>query len=105
MKRILICLLIATFSITAVHAQEKDELQAKKEQNTQNLKVYQQQQKQELQETIRTQTQVYIADAAKRMETEKEEVRKDLEARREQLMHRPAGMGSLSEEVKSRWNL
>ena len=106
MKRIFILLLIGTFSVTGLYAQQSDadKMQAKERQE-QNLKVYQQQQEKELQETIRSQTQLYIMEAAKRMEAEKLEVEKATEARREQLMHRPEGMAPLSEEVKRLRNL
>lgn len=104
MKRIFICLLIATFSITGLYAQDKDELQAKQKQE-QDLKAYKQQQEQELQKAIREQTQLYISEAAKSMEATKRKVQKDREARREQLMHRPEGMAPLSEKVKIRLNL
>lgn len=104
MKRIFILLLIATFSITGLHAQNKAEMQAK-ERQAENLKVYQQKQEQELQQAIREQTQLHISQAAQRMEARKEEVRKDLEARREQLMNRPAGMIPLGEDVRLKMNL
>ena len=106
MKRIFIFLLIATFSITGLYAQqtEADKMQAKQK-NEQDLKVYQQKQAQELKEAIRAQTELHIMEAAKRMESEKMEVQKDLQARREQLMNRPAGMVALSEEVRLRSNL
>lgn len=103
MKRILIFLFIATFSVTGLFAQDKEETQARKQ--AQDLKVYQQQQEQEFQTAIREQTQLHIREAAQRMETRKNEVQQDLETRREQLMNRPAGMTPLSEEVRSRLNL
>ena len=103
MKRIFILLLIATFSITGLHAQQMD-AQAKQK-NAEDLKVYQQRQEQDLQSTIQTQTQLYILEAAQRMEAQKKEIQQDLEARREQLMNRPAGMTPLSEEVRLRLGL
>ncbi len=82
MKRILICLSIATFSIMGVSAQE----------GTPEYRAYMQQQERELQEAIREQTQYHTAEAAKRMATRKREVQNDLEARRAQLTYRPDNM-------------
>ncbi|HUH29509.1 hypothetical protein [Gelidibacter sp.] len=91
MKRIFICLSIATFSIMGMSAQEKFE-KINSVENQNNLRVYKQQQEQELKTTIREQTENYIKDAAKRMEAQKTQVQNELEARREQLTNRPAGM-------------
>ncbi|MBO3098984.1 hypothetical protein [Gelidibacter pelagius] len=93
MKRIFICLSIATFSIMGMSAQEDFNLKKiNSEENQRNLRVYQQQQEQELKTTIREQTEQYIRDAARRMEAEKIEVQSKLEARRAELTHRPVGM-------------
>ena len=80
MKRIFIGLFIAALSITGVYAQDAD------------LRAHQQKQEQELQAAIRTQTQQYVQEAEKRMQTRKSEVKSDLEARRSQLTRRPDGM-------------
>lgn len=91
MKRIFICLSIAAFSFMGVSAQENYK-RISSEENQRNLRVYQQQQEQELKTTIREQTEQYIRDAARRMEAEKIEVQSKLEARRAELTHRPVGM-------------
>ncbi len=82
MKRIFICLSIASLSVLGLHAQE----------GTPEYRAYMQKQEQELQSAIRTQTQHYTSEAAKRMEIRKREVQNELEARREQLTHRPEGI-------------
>ena len=76
------CLSIAFISITAVNAQDE----------AQDLKAYQQKQEQELQQSIRTQTQRYSQEAATRMQAMKLQFQNDLEARRSQLMRRPDNM-------------
>lgn len=93
MKRIFICLSIATFSFMGVSAQDDFNIsRINSEENHRNLKVYQQQQEKELQAAIREQTEFYIKDAEKRMEAQKIEIQKEREARRARLTHRPAGM-------------
>lgn len=101
MKRIFICLSIAVLSVAGLHAQQKDQLTPEQvhqqlvERQKQDLKVYQQEQAQQLQATIRSQTQSNVTEAAKRMETRKREVQNEVNARREQLEYRPAGMAPL----------
>lgn len=80
MKTLFLSLFLASMTIAGVNAQDKD------------IRDYKQQQKQELQETIRSQKEHYKAEAAKTMQAKKREVQADLQARREQLTHRPAGM-------------
>lgn len=93
MKRIFICLTIATFSFMGVSAQEDFNLKRmNSEENQKNLRVYQQQQEQELKATIREQTEQHIKDAASRMEAKKIQFKNQLEARRAELTNRPAGM-------------
>lgn len=91
MKRIFICLSIAAFSFIGVSAQENYK-RISSEENQRNLRIYQQQQEQELKATIREQTEQYIKDAARRMEAQKLEIQNEREARRARLTHRPAGM-------------
>lgn len=95
MKRIFICLSIAAFSFMGVSAQENYK-RISSEENQRNLRIYQQQQEQELKATIREQTEQYIKDAARRMEAQKLEIQNEREARRARLTHRPAGMVSYS---------
>lgn len=90
MKRIFICLSIATLSVMGVYAQENDGLKQQ-----QDLKAYQQEQAQLLEAAIRSQTQLHITEAAKRMDVRKREVQNEVDARREQLEYRPAGMAPL----------
>ncbi len=87
MKRIIICLSIAGLSVMGLHAQDRSQIQ-----QTPEYKAYMQKQEQDLQSAIRTQTQQYTSEAAKRMETRKREVQNDLEARRARLTNRPTGM-------------
>lgn len=83
MKRIIMCLSIAAFSISGVYAQDP------------GLKMYQQKQEQELQQTVRVQKQQYVQEAQTRMQARKMEVQNDLESRRTELMYRPEGMTAL----------
>lgn len=88
MKRVFMCLSIAILSIAGLNAQEN-------KQSELDMRTYKQQQEQMLQEAIRTQTQQYTSEAAKRMQKRKSEVQNDLEARRLSLMYRPDGMVKL----------
>ncbi len=89
MKRLLICLSIAAISVTGVYAQDGPKTIQQQEQE---LKDYKQKLEKDLQTSIRTQKQQYTTEAAQRMQTRKQEVQNDLDARRSQLMYRPEGM-------------
>ncbi len=91
MKRIFICLSIASLSVMGLYAQENEGLKQQ-----QDLKAYQQEKATQLQLAIRTQTQLYISEATNRMDARKREVQNEVDARREQLMYRPSGMASLN---------